>query len=101
MEARDRLHMQDVGAKECRLTRADDIREDYWLDRIVGEELGPVLVVCGCAHVRWLAEKVKQRYGQEAERLYSPEFLRNRTVAEFYLDANGSPQTCKKPNQTP
>jgi hypothetical protein len=60
---------------EVRLCHADDIRENFWLDKIERTKVTPVLVVCGWAHTGFLGRKVRARYHM-AEEIYFPTCLR-------------------------
>jgi hypothetical protein len=61
---------------EIRLRHADDIRENFWLDKIEGTRATPVLVVCGWAHTGFLAMKVSARHCVVAGDIYFPPCLR-------------------------
>jgi len=61
---------------EVRLCRADDTRENFWLDKIEGTKVTPVLVVCGWAHSGFLAKKVRARHCVVTEDIYFPPCLR-------------------------
>jgi hypothetical protein len=90
MNARPGVDLQKYGADECRFPRADDIRENLWLDRITKVGLEPVLVVCGWAHASALSTKVKERSGKAPDVLFFPDCLRRSTIVELDLDPQGT-----------
>ncbi|MGO9642438.1 MAG: hypothetical protein ACLP1Y_14175 [Candidatus Acidiferrales bacterium] len=57
---------------EYRCCRADDVRETNWLNEIEKTGVGPVLVVCGWAHVHFLAQKIESRGRKVAEERFFP-----------------------------
>jgi hypothetical protein len=68
------LEVQDV-----RLSHADAVREDFWLERIEASvDCGRVLVICGYLHVDSLAQKVEARGGTVVEKSTFPAELRDR-----------------------
>lgn len=65
--------------EDCRLSHADAIREDFWLEKIESKTgRGRVLVVCGYLHVNYLAEKAVHRGGHVNGRIFSPPSLDRR-----------------------
>jgi hypothetical protein len=75
--------LNSKGDADYRCPRADDIRENYWLDKIGHDpSASRVLVVCGYAHTRFLAKKVRDR-GCAAEEVFFPEGLKERKVVEL------------------
>lgn len=97
MEARQGLNPQTYGAEECRFPHADDIRENFWLDRIKEAGAKPVLVVCGWAHVRALSKKIRELYGEDAQEMFSPERFGEWKIAEVFLDDTGNIRACGRP----
>jgi hypothetical protein len=89
MEARPGVDLQKYGADECRFPRADDIRENLWLEKIGKVGVEPVLVVCGWAHARALSRKVEKRLECPPEVRFFPDWLRPLTIVELCLDAQG------------
>jgi hypothetical protein len=82
-EETDRRYQSSLSTSpntEIRLCRADDIRENFWLDKIEGTKATPVLVVCGWAHTGFLARKVRARNCVVAKDIYFPPFLRERII---------------------
>lgn len=82
-EETDRRYQSSLSTSpntEIRLCHADDIRENFWLDKIEGTKATPVLVVCGWAHTGFLARKVRARHCVVAEDIYFPPFLRERKI---------------------
>ena len=75
MDLRDqRLHGEDV-----RLSHADSVREDLWLEKIETKiRNGRVLVVCGYLHVDFLTQKMQDRGHSVVEKAFFPEDLRSR-----------------------
>jgi hypothetical protein len=65
---------------EVRLSHADEIRENFWLDRIERTGASPVLVICGWAHTSFLASKVAARNNVVAEQTYFPPRLRDAKI---------------------
>jgi hypothetical protein len=56
-----------------RLSHADGIREEFWLDRIERNlDEGCVLIVCGCHHVHFLAKKAEGRSATVVEKILFP-----------------------------
>jgi hypothetical protein len=84
-------------ADELRFPRADDMRENFWLDKIKDAGAKPVLVVCGWAHVRALSKKIRERYGEDAQEMFFPERFGQWKIAELFLDDAGTVHTCGRP----
>ena len=97
MEERRGLDPRTYGADECRFSRADDVRENFWLDKIEAAGAKPVLVVCGWAHVRALSKKLTERYGERAQEMFFPEHFGQWKIAELFLDDAGNVRTCGRP----
>lgn len=65
-----------LAREDCRLSHADEIREECWLDRIEANvNSGRVLVVCGYLHVSYFSEKVARHGGRVEGRIFSPPSL--------------------------
>ncbi len=62
----------ELGNAESRWRHVDDVRENFWLDRIEAKKTGPVLVVCGYTHRRSLAEKIRDRGCTVAAEVFFP-----------------------------
>jgi len=61
---------------DFRLSRADDLREESWLNKIEQSiDHGCVLIVCGCLHVHFLAQKAEGRGARVAARIFFPSNL--------------------------
>jgi hypothetical protein len=58
---------------DVRLSHADAVREDFWLERIeAGIERGGVLIICGYLHLDFLAQKIGKRGGKVVEKSTFP-----------------------------
>jgi hypothetical protein len=65
--------------QDIRLSRADGVREDFWLEKIEASlNYGRVLVVCGYLHVDFLALRVERRGGTVLEKNTFPTELLDR-----------------------
>ena len=61
-ELRKRDNLPKTYDVQYRLSHADGVREDFWLDKIKASlEQGHVLIICGYLHVNFLAEKAESR----------------------------------------
>jgi hypothetical protein len=61
-EMQKRESEQPLRGQDIRLSHADAVREEFWLDKIEASlDRGCVLVICGYLHVDFLAQKVKGR----------------------------------------
>jgi len=91
LQARERAwaDLDKWHADQLRFPRADDIRENLWLDKIEKASVECVLLVCGWAHARPLSRKVKGRSCKAAEVMFFPESLQHSTIVDLYLDAQG------------
>jgi hypothetical protein len=71
MKARsDAACLQNV---DVRLSRADSIRENFWLDKIESVPRdGHVLIICGYLHVDFLASSVSTRGGRVVKKCTYP-----------------------------
>lgn len=68
-----RSREQFLQGRDVRLSHADDVRENWWLDKIEASvDSGRVLVVCGCLHADFLADKVRARGGMVVEKIAFP-----------------------------
>jgi len=65
---------------EYRFCHADDVRENFWLDRIESTKTSPALIVCGYAHRSFLAKKATDRGCIVAEEAVFPLDLAGRQV---------------------
>ena len=84
MEAR-RDHL---GGQDIRLSHADAVREEFWLERIEeNAPCGPVLIICGYLHAGFLAQRVKERGGTVSETIGFPPELLNRSPSEVLSPA--------------
>ena len=92
IDARSYALLDKYGADERRFPRADDIRENFWLDKIEKAGNRSVLVVCGWAHARALARKLRERCGNTPEVIFFPEQLKRSTIVELSLDGQGAVQ---------
>lgn len=90
-----RIRDEFLRGQDVRLSHADDIRENFWLDRIeASADGGRVLIICGYLHVDFLAEKVEKRGGCVAEKSFFPPDLRGRKP-EKVLDQVGLEELIK------
>ena len=59
-----------------RLSHADGVREDFWLNKIEASiERGCVLIICGYLHVYFLAEKAESRGCRVVKKMFFPKEL--------------------------
>lgn len=59
-----------------RLSHADGVREDFWLNTIGASiERGRVLIICGYLHVNFLAEKAESHGCRVVEKIFFPKEL--------------------------
>jgi hypothetical protein len=84
---------------DVRLSQSDEIRENYWLDKIeTAVDSGRVLVVCGCLHLKFLVQKVGERGGTVLETAtFPPELVRRKP--ELVLDPAGLEDFLRKLRQ--
>lgn len=80
MERRPVPSSADPEVDEYRLSLVDGIRETFWLDRTEAAQDSPVLIVCGWAHTRFLAEKVRSRSWRVAEEMFFPTSLSKKRI---------------------
>jgi len=52
---------QTVGVVGRYLNQVEEVRENYWVSRILAQKVGSALVVCGSLHLDPLANKLRQR----------------------------------------
>jgi hypothetical protein len=75
MRARQEL----PNGEDIRLSNADSVRENFWLEKIEASlDCGRVLVVCGYLHVNFLAQTVEERAGTLLEKSTFPAQLLDR-----------------------
>ena len=75
MRARQKLPK----GEDIRLSNADSVRENFWLEKIEASmDCGRVLVICGYLHVNFLAQTVEERGGALLERSTFPAELLDR-----------------------
>jgi hypothetical protein len=59
--------------QDCRLSHADAIREEFWLEKIeTSVDRARVLVICGYLHSDFLAERARERGGLVVEKSTFP-----------------------------
>jgi hypothetical protein len=75
MEMRERV--QFLREQDCRLSHADAVREDFWLEKIEASmDRGRVLIICGYLHLDFLAQRAGERGGRVVEKSAFPPELR-------------------------
>lgn len=52
----------DDGYTQCYLTNADEIREQFWLSKIISYRVDQVLFLCGLLHLGTVAAKFRSRH---------------------------------------
>jgi hypothetical protein len=75
-----KLPEEFLQGQDVRLSHADAVREEFWLQRIVAAvDRGRVLVICGYLHLGFLAQKAEERGGRVVEgRAFPPELADRR-----------------------
>ena len=78
-EMRARLDAVSLQNTDVRLSHADSIRENFWLDKIENSiQDGAVLIICGFLHLDFLASNIHARCGIVAEKCTYPASLLGR-----------------------
>jgi hypothetical protein len=68
-----------LAGQDCRLSHADAVREDFWLETIeTSMDRGRVLIVCGYLHVDFLTRRVGEHGSIVVEKSTFPPDLRDR-----------------------
>ncbi len=84
-----KLRDQYLQGQDVRLSNADSVRENFWLEKIEASlDCGSALVICGYLHVNFLAQKVEERGGTVLDKGTFPAELLHRKP-EMVLDPAG------------
>lgn len=71
--------------QDIRLSHADTLRENFWLDRIEkGLGRGRVLIICGYLHLDFLADKIRARGATLLERTAYPTDLASTMPTQIF-----------------
>jgi hypothetical protein len=82
-EMRVRVDAPCLQNVDVRLSHADSIRENFWLDKIEGSlKDGLVLLICGYLHLDFLESEIRARGGAVAEKCTYPTNLSGRVPAK-------------------
>lgn len=74
-----RAREDQLVGRDIRLSNADSVRENLWLEKIGASlDCGRVLVICGYLHVKFLAQRVEERGGVVIEKTTFPANLFHR-----------------------
>ncbi len=80
-----RIREQLFAGQDVRLSHADAVREDFWLEKIEKSiELGRVLIICGYLHLDFLAGKIRERGGKVLDRSTFPVVLLGRKPTKIF-----------------
>jgi hypothetical protein len=72
-EMKIRTDEKSLAGQDCRLSHADAVREDFWLEKIEASmDGGQVLVICGYLHLDFLTRRVGERGGRVVEKSTFP-----------------------------
>jgi len=79
-ELRMRAEVPCLQNEDVRLSHADGIREDIWLEKIEKKlKHGRVLLVCGYLHVHFLADNIQRRGAHLLAKVTFPDYLLGRS----------------------
>jgi len=87
-EMKMRSDAECLQGHDCRLSHADAVREEFWLEKIEKSiERGRVLIICGYLHLDFFGENIRERGGKVLEKSSIPADLVGRKPTKIFSPA--------------